>query len=312
MAANLRVVDMATFQAKQSAPSPPPSDPVYRLLETKECMTCHSIDGSEGIGPTFKGIFGRTTKLTNGSAVAADGGLGIDSQLAPKAPHFPAKAKACIVLFMYGGVSQVDTFDSKPELTRFHGKPIPTLESDQVLKGRNPGVLLGSSRKFARYGQAGTSVSDLFPHFARSVDDVALIRSMYTDSFAHGSGLLQMNTGFVRQGYPSLGSWVTYGLGTVNSNLPGYVVLLDHRGGPISGPPTQREKTPGKPFASATSCAMICVARAVKGASGEGFQSVESPQTAATAAFHAQTATGKLNAVMTPTGPSGCHCSNIR
>lgn len=72
MAANLRVVDMATFQAKQSAPSPPPSDPVYRLLETKECMTCHSIDGSEGIGPTFKGIFGRTTKLTNGSTVAAD------------------------------------------------------------------------------------------------------------------------------------------------------------------------------------------------------------------------------------------------
>ena len=171
------------------------------------------------------------------SAAAAEAGPALDSPLAPKAPHFPAKAKACIVLFMYGGVSQVDTFDPKPELTQHHGKPIPTLDSDPVLKGRNPGVLLGSSRKFARHGQAGIAVSDLYPHFARCVDDVAVIRSMYADSFAHGSGLLQMNTGFVRQGYPSLGSWVTYGLGTVNQNLPGYVVLLDHRGGPISGPP---------------------------------------------------------------------------
>ncbi len=171
------------------------------------------------------------------TATASDAGPGFDSPLAAKAAHFPAKAKACIVLFMYGGVSQVDTFDPKPELTRYHGKPIPTLDNDPVLKGRNPGALLGSSRKFARHGEAGTAVSDLYPHFARCVDDVAIIRSMYTDSFAHGSGLLQMNTGFVRQGYPSLGSWVTFGLGTVNQNLPGYVVLLDHRGGPISGPP---------------------------------------------------------------------------
>ena len=103
--------------------------------------------------------------------------------------HFPAKAKACIVLFMYGGVSQVDTFDPKPELARYHGKPIPTLDNDPVSKGRNPGVLLGSTRKFARHGQAGIAVSDLYPNFARCVDDVAIIRSMYADSFAHGSGL---------------------------------------------------------------------------------------------------------------------------
>jgi hypothetical protein len=171
------------------------------------------------------------------AVAGADAGMPGDAPLSPKAPQFPAKAKSCIVLFMYGGVSQVDTFDPKPELSRFHGKPIPTLESDPVLKGRNPGVLLGSSRKFAKFGQAGVAVSDLYPHFARCVDNVAIIRSMYADSFAHGSGLLQMNTGFVRQGYPSLGSWVTYGLGTVNQNLPGYVVMLDHRGGPISGPP---------------------------------------------------------------------------
>jgi hypothetical protein len=157
--------------------------------------------------------------------------------MAPKKPHFPARAKACIVLFMYGGVSQVDTFDPKPELNRHNGKPIPGSVADQVLKGRNPGLLLGSSRKFRRYGEAGIEVSDLYPKFARCVDQVALVRGMHGDSFAHGSGLLQMNTGFVRQGYPSMGSWVTYGLGTVNQNLPGYVVLLDHRGGPISGPP---------------------------------------------------------------------------
>ena len=164
-------------------------------------------------------------------------GAGSGAPLAPKAPHFPAKAKACIVLFMYGGVSQVDTFDPKPELIKQHGKPIPTSTEIRSSRAGIPGSLLGSSRKFARHGQAGIAVSDLYPNLARCVDDVAVIRSMYTDSFAHGSGLLQMNTGFVRQGYPSLGSWVTYGLGTVNQNLPGYVVLLDPRGGPISGPP---------------------------------------------------------------------------
>ena len=139
--------------------------------------------------------------------------------LAPKKPHFPGKAKACIVLFMYGGVSQVDTFDPKNELTKHNGKPIPTLEQDPVLKLRNPGKLLASSRKFARTGQAGTTISDLFPHLAKRLDDIAVIRSMYADSFAHGSGLLQMNTGNLRQGFPSLGSWVTYGLGSVNQNL---------------------------------------------------------------------------------------------
>jgi hypothetical protein len=171
------------------------------------------------------------------SAAGAEPEASASSALAPKNPHFPAKAKACIVLFMYGGVSQVDTFDPKRELTRHNDKPIPTLDQDPALKSRNPGKLLASSRKFARHGQAGTIISDLFPRLAGRLDDIAVIRSMYADSFAHGSGLLQMNTGFLRQGFPSLGSWVTYGLGTVNQNLPGYVVLLDQRGGPISGPP---------------------------------------------------------------------------
>ena len=97
----------------------------------------------------------RKTGSSPRSAAASEPEPSAASPLAPKAPHFPAKAKACIVLFMYGGVSQVDTFDPKPELTKHNGKPIPTLDSDPVLKVRNPGMLLGSSRKFARHGQAG-------------------------------------------------------------------------------------------------------------------------------------------------------------
>jgi hypothetical protein len=160
-----------------------------------------------------------------------------ESPLAPKKPHFPAQANACIFLFMYGGPSQVDLWDPKPELTKRHGQPIPNLDTDPLLKVRNPGTLLASSRKFTKSGKSGVEVSDLYPNLARCIDDMAIIRGTYADSFAHGSGLLQMNTGFLRQGYPSVGSWVSYGLGTVNQNLPAFVVMLDHRGGPITGPP---------------------------------------------------------------------------
>ena len=157
--------------------------------------------------------------------------------LASKKPHFTAKAKSVIFLFMYGGVSQVDTWDPKPELTRLSGQPMPDLEKDPLFKVRNPGTLLGSTRQFAAAGESGIWVSDLYPHLAGCVDHLAVIRSMYADSFAHGSGLLQMNTGYLRQGFPSVGSWLTYGLGSPNQNLPGYVVMLDHRGGPIGGAP---------------------------------------------------------------------------
>src|SRR5438309_289836 len=159
------------------------------------------------------------------------------SPLAPRQPHFPAKARSCIFLFMYGGPSQVDLFDPKPELSKRHGKPIPNLDKDPLFKVRNPGPLLGSSRKFLKCARSGLEISDLFPTLGQRADDMAIIRSCYADSFAHGSGLLQMNTGFIRQGYPCLGSWVTYGLGTINQNLPAFVVLLDHRSGPISVPP---------------------------------------------------------------------------
>src|SRR5262249_22859819 len=142
---------------------------------------------------------------------AARAGEAPAAALATKAPHFAGKARACIFLFMYGGPSQVDLWDPKPQLTKRHGQPIPNLDNDQLLKVRTPGTLLASSRKFTRAGQCGVEVSDLYPHLARCIDDIAVIRSTYADSFAHGSGLLQMNTGSLRQGYPSLGSWVSYG-----------------------------------------------------------------------------------------------------
>ncbi|WP_339912112.1 DUF1501 domain-containing protein [Symmachiella dynata] len=168
---------------------------------------------------------------------AVAGEAPVASPLAAKRPHFAARAKSVIFLFMYGGPSQVDLWDPKPELVKRSGEVMPNLDNDPLFKVRNPGKLLGSTRTFTPAGESGIPVSDLFPHVANCVDDIAVIRSMYADSFAHGSGLLQMNTGFVRQGNPSCGSWINYGLGTSNQNLPGYVVLLDHRGGPITGPP---------------------------------------------------------------------------
>ncbi len=98
------------------------------------------------------------------------------------------------------GPSQVDLFDPKPELNKRHGQPIPNLDNDPLFKSRNPGLLLGTPSRFQRHGQSGLEISSFFPHLATCADDLAIVRSCYADSFAHGSGLLQMNTGFVRQG----------------------------------------------------------------------------------------------------------------
>jgi hypothetical protein len=152
--------------------------------------------------------------------------------LAPRPPHFAPKAKRCIFLFMYGGPSQVDTFDYKPELQKRDGQEVELeLRRGAVRKGR----LLASRRKFGRHGRSGLWCSDAFPNLARHVDELCVLKSLYADTFAHGSAMIQMNTGRIIQGSPSLGSWLGYGLGTANQNLPGFVVMLDPRGGPISG-----------------------------------------------------------------------------
>ena len=154
--------------------------------------------------------------------------------LATKPPHYAPKAKRVIFLFMYGGPSHIDTFDYKPELFKYDGK---TIEVKTFGRGgkKNEGRVVGPKWNFKQHGQSGAWVSDLFPHVATCVDDIAFIKSMQADSPIHGSAMLMMNSGSILSGSPSLGSWINYGLGTVNQDLPGYVVMLDHTGGPISG-----------------------------------------------------------------------------
>jgi hypothetical protein len=151
--------------------------------------------------------------------------------LAPHPPHFPARAKRVIFLFMHGGPSQVDTFDHKPLLERDHGKPLP-FPKPRVVSSQT-GNLLRSPFRFQRHGESGIAVSELFPHLGRHVDDLCVINSMHGSNSRHGGALLELHTGsdtFVR---PSMGSWITYGLGTENQDLPGFITIspnLSHGG----------------------------------------------------------------------------------
>jgi hypothetical protein len=140
----------------------------------------------------------------------------------PREPHFAAKAKHVIFLFLNGGLSQIDSFDYKPKLNEYDGKPLPyQMPRTEFAVGN----LMRSPFSFKQYGQNGTWVSELFPHLAGIIDELCIIRSMQSDIPNHGPGMMMMNTGNSRVGRPSMGSWVTYGLGTENQNLPGYVVL---------------------------------------------------------------------------------------
>ncbi len=165
---------------------------------------------------------------------AADGETPWVSPMHAKAPHFAPKAKAVIFLFMYGGPSHVDTFDYKPDLYALDGKTVPVKTFGRGGK-KNEGRVVGPKWQFQQYGQCGKWVSDLFPHLGQCADDMAFIHSMYAESPIHGSAMLMMNSGRILSGHPCLGSWVTYGLGSENENLPGFVVMLDQSGGPISG-----------------------------------------------------------------------------
>jgi hypothetical protein len=157
--------------------------------------------------------------------------------LAVRKPHFPATAKSVIFLFMHGGPSHLETFDPKPELNRLHGKPVPASFGKVQLQFSKfeEQPIIGCRRSFARYGQSGMEVSDLFPHTARQADKLAVIRSMYHDGFTHTAALNFLNNGWPRLGRPSMGSWVVYGLGSECDNLPAFVVLLE--GGIKCGPP---------------------------------------------------------------------------
>lgn len=154
--------------------------------------------------------------------------------LSPKPQMKPGKAKSVIFLFMYGGPSHVDTFDYKPQLYKLNDKTIDIKTFGRGGK-KNKGRVVGPKWGFKPYGQSGKMISDLFPHVGSMADDISFIHSMEADSPIHGSAMLNMNSGSLISGKPSLGSWVNYGLGSFNESLPGYVVMLDKTGGPISG-----------------------------------------------------------------------------
>src|SRR5207237_3078234 len=156
-----------------------------------------------------------------GSARAADAAIST-SPLAPRNPHFPAKAKRVIHIFANGGPSHVDTFDPKPMLAKLHGKPLPM---DNLKTERRTGSAFQSPYKFQKYGQSGIEVSELFPHVSEHIDDMCVIRSMHADVPNHEPSLLLMNCGEARLPRPSMGSWITYGLGTENQNLPGFISM---------------------------------------------------------------------------------------
>ena len=155
----------------------------------------------------------------------------------PRPPHFEPRATAVISLFMSGGVSQVDTFDYKPALKKYAGEPLHgKVDGNIAVRQGMPGPLMPSPFEFKQYGESGIHVSELFPHLAQHVDEMAFINSVYGRSNDHIQATYEMQTGQIRMGFPSVGSWVTYGLGSQSSSLPAFVVMTDWRGGPLGGP----------------------------------------------------------------------------
>jgi hypothetical protein len=173
-------------------------------------------------------VFADARLLNPASAAPAAG----NNPLAPRPPHFPARARRLIFLFMNGGPSHVDTFDPKPLLRQYTGKPVP-----ESVAGGGRGLnrpLFGSPFTFQRHGQSGIEVSEIFPEIGRTIDDICVLRSLWTDNPNHEPGLLMMNSGNMQPIRPSMGSWLTYALGSENQNLPGYIVLCPGR--PVVGP----------------------------------------------------------------------------
>ena len=197
-------------------------------------MHCHRYTRRELMGNVMGGIPALALSGLLAQEAKSAGSIASANPLAPKGGSLTPKAKSVIFLFMYGGPSHIDTFDYKPNMIGMDGK---TIEVKTFGRGghKNQGRIVEPRWKFKQYGECGKWVSDLFPHTATCVDDIAFIHSMTAESPIHGSAMLMMNSGSLISGKPCLGSWVNYGLGSVNENLPGFVVMLDQSGGPISG-----------------------------------------------------------------------------
>jgi hypothetical protein len=184
-------------------------------------------------GSALAYLFGRDL-IAPRSLNAAGPGTGF-ADLRAKAQHFPAKAKSVIHLFMSGGPSQVDLFDPKPMLKKYEGQPPSRELANDIEFIEQAGGMMPSPFKFSKCGQSGIEVSELLPHLSQQVDDITLIRSMFTTHFNHEPAVYMMQTGRLFTGHPSLGAWVVYGLGSENQNLPAYVVLDDPKGLPVNG-----------------------------------------------------------------------------
>ena len=182
------------------------------------------------------GVHGAALASLVGAEIARANGPGAAPfDLKPKAPHFPGKAKAVIHLFMNGGPSQVDLFDPKPTLTRLAGTAPSRELAFAISNGKDSGVLMPSPYTFKKHGKSGMDISSALPHLAGCADDLAVIRSMYGEHANHEPALFLLHTGRTIASRPSMGSWVAYGLGSENQNLPAYVVLDDPKGLPING-----------------------------------------------------------------------------
>ena len=194
----------------------------------------HAVPRRQFLNQAFNGI----------GALALSGMMADQLAADPRDPqaiqpqHHPRRAKHCIFLFMQGGVSQMDSFEYKPELQKLHGKPLPRVPDLRgELQGRLdfPHVCVGSPFKFKKHGESGRFVSELFPHLAEHVDDLAFVHGIQTDNQNHGPSTLHVTTGSQFPGSPSVGSWVSYGLGTINRDMPSYMVIQDPRGAPVNG-----------------------------------------------------------------------------
>ena len=171
--------------------------------------------------------------LNDDTALAGEKPATASNPLAPKSPHYPGKAKACIFILLAGAPSHVDLYDPKPILQERHGESLPESLTKKVRFAfikKESAVLMGSPRKFSKHGECGMEISDLLPNIGSCADDIALIRSMHTDAFNHHPGQLMLSSGVPRFGRPSFSSWLLYGLGAETNNLPGYVVLTAGRG----------------------------------------------------------------------------------
>ena len=185
------------------------------------------LTGASGLGGlALSSLMSETGLMAAGKQAAQD-------PLSPRATHFPAKAKNCIFIFNAGAPSQLDLFDYKPKLNQLDGQPLPPSLSEGVrfaFLQKDTARLMGTTRKFSQHGQSGMWFSNAVPHIASCADDICMIRSMHTDQFNHHPGQLLMQCGQALFGLPSMGSWISYGLGTENRDLPSYVVLSSGRG----------------------------------------------------------------------------------